>query len=165
MKVTYIGHATLLLEIGATFGFSPIRTSIASSAEFCRACLAPGIALDGAAAARRDSAHARARRSSVVRLARRAAARHSALRAAGDREVASTPRLSTRGRSRAGPQRFASDDVDDPRGDGDASRQSLRLRSLAQRREHVPARRRQRNVLLRRRHGARRRTRTSSSSA
>ena len=45
MKITYIGHATLLLEIGGA-RFSPIRTSTRSSGGFFRGCRAPGIALE-----------------------------------------------------------------------------------------------------------------------
>ena len=81
VQITYIGHATLLLEIGGARvltdpNFDP------SWAGFCRACRAPGIALEPADA-RRAPADARARRPPVLRFARPAAARHPALCAAG----------------------------------------------------------------------------------
>ena len=95
VKITYIGHATLLLEIGGARiltdpNFDPQLGRILPRVS------APGIAHRRTAEARRDPADACARGSPVVRLARSAAAGHSALCASGGRPMATRQAVSSR---------------------------------------------------------------------
>ena len=129
-------------------GFSPTRTSIRSLGRILPRVSPPGIALEELP--RLDAillTHAHADHlsfDSLERLPRDI----PLVRAAGRREVAASPRLRPRRRSRARRTMRRSATVDDSRGGGDAPRQPLRLRSLAKRGEHVPARRRRETIFF-----------------
>ena len=135
-----------------------------------RSELRPEARADSCRACRRPASRSRSCRSSTRCCSRTrtpitcrsirstAAARHSAVRAAG-RSRSGCAGSGYRHASRLAPgrRRSRSATVDVHAARGDASRQPLRLRPLAQRGEHVSARARRRERLLRRRHGARRR--------